>query len=281
MKTDLSIQPTKHNIKRKAPNDTSLASRIMLLFVILTLVASFFVIIDTGERGVLMRFGKVEKKILGEGIHFIIPVIYTVEKMSARVQKQDIYSEISSKDLQELLSDVSLNWHIVPERANVIYQRIGNLEQVIERIINPAVEEIIKRVLSKYTVQEIITRREELKTEIVDLLKNRLINYDVRIDDIALTNFYFSQKFREAVEAKQVAEQQAKRAGFLAQKAAQEAQAKINLAKGEAEAQRLLKETLTSELLQRQAIEKWNGNLPLVVGDKGINLLNLDNLISK
>nr|WP_216701592.1 prohibitin family protein [Gloeothece verrucosa] len=248
----------------------------MLLFVILALVASFFVVINAGERGVLMRFGKVQNKILGEGIHLIIPIINTVERLSIRIQKHDIYTEIASKDLQQLLSDISLNWHIVPERANIIYQRIGNLDQVIERIIEPAAEEIIKGIMAKYTVQEIITRREDLKKEITDLLITRLNNYDLHIDEISLTNFYFSTNFQAAVEAKQIAEQEAKKAGFLAQKAAQEAQAKINLAKGEAEAQRLLKETLSVELLQKQAIEKWNGNLPLVITEKGANLLNLE-----
>lgn len=167
MKTDVIVKPIEHKNTRKTPKDISLASRLMLLFVILALVASFFVVINAGERGVLMRFGKVQNKILGEGIHLIIPIINTVERLSIRIQKHDIYTEIASKDLQQLLSDISLNWHIVPERANIIYQRIGNLDQVIERIIEPAAEEIIKGIMAKYTVQEIITRREDLKKKLL------------------------------------------------------------------------------------------------------------------
>lgn len=279
--SDLTLNSFENKSKPKMPKDFSLASRLMLLFVILALIASFFVIINPGEKGVLMRFGKVENKILGEGIHFIIPVVNTIQRMSIRIQKEDLYSEASSKDLQEFLIDASLNWHIASERANLIYQRLGDLNQVVERIINPAVEEVIKIVIAKYTAQEIIVNRGNIKTEISSLLMSRLNNYDIFIDDISLINFYFSQQFQEAVEAKKIAEQEAKRAGFMAQKAAKEAEAKINLAKGEAEAQRLLKETLTPELLQKQAIDKWNGNLPLVMGDKGVSLLNLEKLVAQ
>jgi regulator of protease activity HflC (stomatin/prohibitin superfamily) len=253
--------------------------RLTLILLLIFIIFTPFSLVNAGERGVLMLFGKVQERVLGEGIHPIIPLINTVKKLSVRVQKQQISTEASSKDLQDVFTDVALNWHIIPEEANAIFQQIGDENQVIERIINPAVEEVLKAVMAKYTAEEIITKREEVKAGVDESLTTRLASYHIRVDDISLVHVHFSERFGEAVETKQIAEQQAKRAGFVALKALKEAEAKVNLAKGEAEAQRLLRETLTPELLEKEAIEKWNGKLPMIVGDGGQKLLDLSEFI--
>ena len=226
-----------------------------------------------------MQFGQVEERVLEEGLHLIIPLVNTVQKLSVRVQKQDISAEASSKDLQEVFTDVALNWHIIPEEANVIFQEIGDEKAVVERIINPAVEEVLKAVMAEYTAEEIITKRGEVKAEVDDALTTRLGSYHIKVDDISLVHVHFSERFTEAVETKQIAEQQAKRAGFVALKALKEAEAKVNIARGEAEAQRLVRETLNPEILEKQAIEKWNGKLPMIVGDGGIKFLDLSKFV--
>lgn len=241
--------------------------KVTLTFLLTVIIFTPFVIINAGERGVLMQFGKVQDQILGEGIHLIIPLVNTVQKLSVRVQNQEISAEASSKDLQEVFTDVALNWHIIPEEANAIFQEIGNKNEVIERIISPAIEEVLKAVMAKYTAEEIITKRGEVKAGVDDSLTTRLANYHIKVDDISLVHVHFSQRFSDAVEAKQIAEQEAKKAGFVVLKALKEAEIKVNLARGEAEAQRLLRQDLTSEILIKQAIEKWNGNLPLTAVD--------------
>jgi regulator of protease activity HflC (stomatin/prohibitin superfamily) len=263
----------------KTKNTFYRAVRLTLIFLLIAIIFTPFVIVTAGERGVVMLFGKVQDRVLGEGIHPIIPIVNSVQKLSVRVQKQEISAEASSKDLQDVFTDVALNWHIIPEEANAIFQKIGDENQVVERIINPAVEEVIKAVMAKYTAEEIITKRGEVKAGVDDSLTTRLANYHIRVDDISLVHVHFSERFSEAVEAKQIAEQEAKRAGFVTLKALKQAETKVNLAKGEAEAQRLLRETLTPELLERQVIEKWNGNLPLVVGNGDIKLLDLSQFI--
>ena len=185
----------------KSQKDIKITSQILLLIFSLVLISCFFVTVEAGERGVRMRFGKVEEMVLEEGLHLIFPLVNRVEKLSVRVQKQDISAEASSKDLQEIFSDVSLNWHIRPEKVPLVYQRIGNVPEVVNSIINPAVEEILKAVMAKYTAEEIIIKREELKTEIDTLLQARLNNYQIAVDDISLLHFNFSQRFRDAVEA--------------------------------------------------------------------------------
>ncbi|GFE69147.1 band 7 protein [Chroococcus sp. FPU101] len=226
-----------------------------------------------------MKFGEVQDQRLNEGLHLIIPIINTVEKLTVRIQKQDISAEASSKDLQEVFTDVALNWHIIPAEVNKIYQEIGVEEQVIERIINPAIEEVLKAVMAKYTAEEIITEREEVKAQVDNLLQTRLSNYHIQVDDLSLVHVHFSERFMEAVEAKQIAEQEAKKAGFTVIKAQKEAEVMVNLAQGEARSQMLLQESLTPEILKKQAIDKWNGNLPIVISNDALQLLDMEDLI--
>ncbi|MEG4068786.1 prohibitin family protein [Microcoleus sp. Pol11C2] len=265
----------------KKNKDVYIAVQLALVIVLLAILSKFFVIVNAGERGVVMQFGKVQEQVLGEGIHLIFPTVYTVKKLTVRVQKQESSAEASSKDLQDVFTDVALNWHIIPEEANAIFQQIGDEKEVIARIIDPAVEEVLKAVMAKYTAEEIITKRGEVKAAVDDYLTLRLVTYHIAVDDISLVHVHFSERFSEAVEAKQIAEQEAKTGEFLALKAVKQAEAKVNLAKGEAEVQRLLRDNLTPELLERQAIEKWDGKLPLIVGDGGKNLLDLRKLVER
>lgn len=267
------------SVKTKPNRDAVIAGRVILSLLVLAIVSTFFVVVNAGERGVLMRFGQVQENILDEGLHFILPLVNTVEKLSVRVQKQEISAEASSKDLQNVFTDVALNWHIIPQEANAMFQQIGGEKAVTERIIKPAIEEVLKAVMARYTAEEIITEREAVKTGVDTELNLRLLTYHIAVDDVSLVHVHFSERFRDAVEAKQIAEQEAKRAGFTALKALRQAETRVNLARGEAEAHRILKETLTPEILQRQAIEKWNGSLPVVMGEGTTNLLELEDFI--
>jgi regulator of protease activity HflC (stomatin/prohibitin superfamily) len=265
----------------KKNKDVYIAVQLTLVIIFLAIMSKFFVIVNAGERGVLMQFGKVQEQVLGEGLHVIFPTVYSVKTLSVRVQKQESSAEASSKDLQDVFTDVALNWHIIPDEANAIFQQIGDEKEVVDRIIAPAVEEVLKAVIAQYTAEEIITKRGEVKAAVDEYLTLRLLTYHIAVDDISLVHVHFSQRFSDAVEAKQIAEQEAKRGEFLALKAVKEAEAKVNLAKGEAEVQRLLRDNLTPELLERQAIEKWDGKLPLIVGEGGKNLLDLNKLVER
>lgn len=276
MNLKLNEQNTNLKSNRQTSKDTLLASKIFLTLALTVLVFNFFVIINPGQRGVLMQFGEVQDRVLSEGIHVIIPLVNTVKKLSVRVQKQEKSAEASSKDLQDVFTDVALNWHIIPEKTNLIFQQIGNESAIIDRIIEPAVEEVLKAVMAEYTAEEIITQRRQVKAEVDTFLTDRLTPYHLAVDDISLVHVHFSERFGEAVEAKQIAEQEAKRAGFMAIKAVKEAEAKVNLARGEAEAQGLVQTTLNNELLKKQTIEKWDGKLPLIMGSDTSKVLELE-----
>jgi prohibitin 1 len=248
-----------------------------IFFLILLLLFRPFSIVNAGERGVVMKFGKVQDLILDEGIHPIVPIVTSVKSLSVRVQKNDITAEASSKDLQGVKMEVAINWHIDPKRVNSVFQQIGDENEIVQRIINPAVSEVVKAASAKNNAEEIITKRTELKEEIDNQLEKRLIDYGIIVDDASLVNVSFSPDFVKAIEAKQIAEQEAKRSGFDALKAEQQAQSEINRAKGKAEAQRLLRTNLTPEILQQQAIDKWDGKFPTVMGGDGtLPLININ-----
>jgi regulator of protease activity HflC (stomatin/prohibitin superfamily) len=259
--------------------DTSIAGRIILTLLILAIISTFFVVIPAGKRGVLMEFGQVKEVILAEGLHPLIPVVNTVEKLSVRVQKQEIIVQAACQDLQNISIEVALNWHLDANKIYLIFQQIGNQNQIIDKIINPSLSEVIKSVTAQYTAEEIIKQRSQVKTEVDTKLRDRLKIYYILMDDLSFLNIHFSDRFQEAVEAKQIAEQEARRAGFIAKKALKKAEAKVNLAKGEAEANRLIQASLTPEILQRQTLKKWNGHLPLIVDSGSQKILDINELI--
>ncbi|MCF4969817.1 prohibitin family protein [Nostoc sp. CMAA1605] len=248
-----------------------------ILFLFLAIVFRPFTIVNAGERGVVMQFGKVQDRVLDEGIHTIMPGVTSVRRISVRVHQNTFQADAASKDLQQLKTELAVNWHIDPSKVNKVFQQVGDKEQIVTGIITPAVSEVLKAATARKTAEEIITRRTELKAEIDKNLKDRLQAYGLIVDDVSLVNFSFSPEFSRAIESKQIAEQEAKQAEFIAKKATQEAQAEVNRAKGQAEAQRLQRLTLTPELLQKQAIEKWDGKFPMVINGNGsLPLININ-----
>jgi prohibitin 1 len=276
-KSSRSALPNPRGMQSMQSANTALYIAGGVVFLLGAILFRPFVIINAGERGVVMHFGKVQNQVLDEGIHPVMPVLTSVKKLNVRVQKNDINARAASKDLQDVTTEVAINWHIDPAQVNTVYQRIGNNEQIVSGIITPAVSEVLKAATAKKNVEEILTKRTELKGEIDDQLKKRLASYGLLVDDISLVNFGFSPEFNKAIEAKQIAEQEAKQAEFTALRAKQDAEAAVNRAKGQAEAQRLQRLTLTPELLQQQAIEKWDGRFPAVMGGNGtLPLVNID-----
>jgi len=243
------------------------------LFLIAVIIAfsiiNPFVIVGAGERGIVLNFGAVQDNVLGEGLHFRIPVMQKVLKIDVRIHKSQTDAESVSKDLQDTKSTIAVNYHVAPDRVNRIYQSIGT--EYKDRIIDPAVQEVVKAITARYTAVELITQREKVRSEIKDLLKQRLAAYDILVDDFSIVNFRFSQQFEQAIEAKQTAEQLAFKAQRDLERIKIEAEQKVATAKAEAESLRLQKENVTAQLIQlRQieasikAIDKWDGHLPNV-----------------
>ncbi len=251
-----------------------------------------FVIINPGQAGVLSILGKAQDGALLEGIHFKPPLVSTVDIYDVTVQKFEVPAQSSTKDLQDLTASFAINFRLDPVQVVEIRRTQGTLQNIVAKIIAPQTQESFKIAAARRTVEQAITQRSELKEDFDNALNSRLEKYGVIVLDTSVVDLTFSPEFAKAVEEKQIAEQRAQRAVYIAQEAEQQAQADVNRAKGKAEAQRLLAETLKAQggelVLQKEAIEAWReggAQMPrvLVTGsDSGsvpflFNINNLEN----
>jgi regulator of protease activity HflC (stomatin/prohibitin superfamily) len=236
--------------------------------------------VGAGERGIVLNFGAVENTVLGEGIHFRVPVMQTIILMDVQIQKAITDAASASSDLQDVALSVALNYHVIPDKANVVYQSIG--VEFKARIIDPAIQEVMKAVTARYTAEELITKRPAVSTEMKDALTTRLLENNIAVDAFSIVSFSFSQTFTDAIEAKQTAEQNALKAKRDLDRIRVEAEQTIAAATAEAEALRLQKMNISPDLIELRkieanlkAIEKWNGILPEVTGAGAIPFIGV------
>lgn len=277
----------------KAPNVSNLFSGVILAL-LLFLALNSYVIINPGEAGVLSILGKSQDRPLLEGLHFKPPLISRVDIYDVTVQKFEVPAESATKDLQNLTGRFAINFRLDPQRVVEIRRTQGSLANIVAKIIAPQTQESFKVAAARRTAEESITQRELLKNDFDNSLQGRLEKYGIIVLDTSVVDLSFSEEFSRAVEEKQIAEQQAQRAVYIAQAAEQEAQAEINRARGKAEAQRLLAETLRTQggelVLQKEAIEAWKSGgaqMPQVLVISGNNspgvpfLFNLKDVAAK
>jgi prohibitin 2 len=245
-------------------------------------------IVDAGYRGVLLSFGAVDTtRSLDEGIHFVVPVRDNVVQMEVRTNKITEDADSASKDLQDVKTQVALNYHIDPDNAQLVYKQIGL--DYANRIIIPAIQESVKQVTARFNAEELITKRETVKDQIDEQITARLAAYNIIVDGISITEFQFSPEFVRAVEAKVAAQQRALQAQNELQRIeieAQQAEARAvgeqqaniaraegvrqaNVLQAQGEAQAIT--IIDKQLIQRPSYlewlksQKWDGQLPLVV----------------
>ncbi len=238
---------------------TIVAGFVAVIIVIMSLNA--FIIINPGQAAVISVLGKARDGALVEGIHLRPPFISVIDVYDLTVQKFEVPAESSTKDLQNLTARFAINFRLDPVKVVEVRRKQGTLENIVSKIIAPQTQEAFKIAAAKRTVEEAITKRTELKEDFDQALSDRLEKYGIIVLDTSVIDLTFSPEFAKAVEEKQIAEQRAQRAVYIAREAEQEAQADVNRAKGRAEAQRLLAETLKAQggqlVLQKEAIEAW------------------------
>ena len=266
---------------------------IIIGIIIISIIAVSSVrIVDAGNRGVLVQFGNVDTDAsLDEGLHFVVPFRDNIIQMEVRTQKQVESTDSASKDLQDVSTQVALNYHVNPDRAQVVYQQLGF--DYANRVIVPAIQESVKQVTARFNAEELITKREAVKDQIEDQITDRLAAFNIIADAISITDFQFSELFKSAVEAKVSAQQRAlqaqnelRRIQIEAQQ--NEAQAigeqKANIARaegvkqsnvleaeGEAQAITIIDKQLKNNptYLDWLKATRWDGKLPLVTGGGG------------
>ena len=243
-----------------------ITTRIIIGVLALTLILGTFGTIGAGERGILLQFGAVKDKVFNEGLYFKIPFIQSVVKMDVKIQKDEVPASASSKDLQIVTSKVAINYHLSPNKVNSIWQDVGR--DYNSRIIAPSIQEAVKSVTAKFTAEELIVKREEVKDQIKINLAERLIKNNIIVDEINITAFDFSQAFNEAIEAKVTAEQLKLKAEMDLERIKIEASQRVAESEGKATAIRIEAQALSANprVVELRWIEKWDGKTPTYWG---------------
>lgn len=254
------------------------------------LIASSFTIVPAGNTGVVLTLGKVSNTSFSEGFHLKIPFVQAVENMSNKIQVYETPASAVSKDLQTVSSNIAVNYRLVSDKSANMYQNVGTDYQTV--LITPVVQECMKSATAKYTAEQLITERQAVGDEVKSALDAKLNSYGIYIEKFNIVNFDFSAEFNNAIEAKQVAEQnllktetEQKQAITIAEAQAKQkviaAEANANAilaeAQAQAEANRLIEASLSEKVIAYQQIDKWDGVMPKVVsGDSNGMLININ-----
>ncbi|MCK9370762.1 prohibitin family protein [Candidatus Dojkabacteria bacterium] len=249
-------------------------------FVVLLIVFFFtkpFVLINAGNRGVVLNWGAVSDTIMNEGFNWKTPIKQKIVELDVQTQKLETDTLAYSKDIQTVETKLALNYHLKPEMVNKLWQEVGKDYQ--SRIIDPAIQESVKSATAKFTAQELIEQRPKVKDEIKAELFTRLATYIV-IDEFSIIDFSFSDEYEKAVEQKQVAQQNALKAENDLVRIKTEAEQRVAEAEAEARAIQIQAEAITQqggkEYVNLKWVETWDGKLPSYVMGTDVNaLLNL------
>ncbi len=264
--------------------------------------ASPFVEVPAGSVGVVMNFGQVQPGTLEPGLHVVMPVVQSVQTVDTRVQPHQFQEiDAASREYQTVRLTGTMNYHVDGQYASDLFQTVGL--DFASKVIDPAFNNFIKTVVPTYSINDILGKRDEIRSKAKDQLAANLSRYHIIVDDIYIANIAFSTEFQAAIEAKQVAQQQVQtEQQVLAQKQIQaqqavaqaqgqadasvtlakgQAQATIQLAQGQAEANRQLAASLSDQILQYQYINKLASNISVMLVPSGnASIFDLKGLLS-
>ena len=250
-----------------------------VLFVI-SLFAKCFTTVPTGFIGIKTRFGKASENTIQEGLNLKVPVIENIVLIDCRTQKSEVNCGTASKDLQEVSLNVVINYNVNRDNAYDLFRNVGtNYEGII---INPAILESVKSVTAQYTAEELITKRSEVSDKMQETLIGKIESRGFKVVDFNITDLDFSAVYNQAIENKQVAEQQAKQAQYELEKAKIENEKKIAEAEANAKVMQIQNESTTESALRlkeielkQQLIQKWNGVLPTTMSGDVTSILDI------
>jgi regulator of protease activity HflC (stomatin/prohibitin superfamily) len=252
---------------------------IVLLVVLLVIISGSVVVVEAGQTGVVLTFGRVSPVVLQEGFHFKIPFAQTVVTINNRIVKTEVNTEAFSKDLQTVSTVIAVNYHINKSSSAELYKQVGlGYDDVL---VIPAINEVLKAVTANYTAQQLVSSRGDVSILLDENLNAKLNAYGVIVDDLNIINWDFTEEYISAIEAKQVAEQNLIKTRTEQEQALvianTEAQKQVIAAKAEADKIKLLAdatassnmtiaESLSDILIRYELLQKWDGQLPKVTG---------------
>ncbi len=226
----------------------------------LALILATFGTIETGQIGVRTTLGKVTG-VSGPGLYFKVPFFQEISFIDVQTQKEQVNADAASNDLQTVNAKVAVNYNIDPNKVVELFTKVGT--EYKGRIIDPAIQEVVKAVTAQYTAEQLITKRAEVTDKIQVALAEKLLVNDISVTSVSITNFDFSASFNEAIEKKVTAEQNALAAKNKLAQVQFEAEQTIATAKAQAESIRIQAQAINSQggadYVALQKIKAWDG----------------------
>ncbi len=240
----------------------------ILIFVAIIVSSTATYVVNPGYRGIEVTLGKVSPVFKPEGFGWKTPFVTHIVPMSIRQQTRELSADCYSSDLQQVKTELRVLYRIPESSIVKIYQDFAG--DPFDSLIAPRVQEALKEVTALQSAEQIVKKREEIKTKALAAASLKVGGILV-IEDIVIQNIDLTKELETAIESKMVQEQEAAKAKFLQQKAQIEADTAVIKAKGEAESIKIRGEALklTPAFIDLQIVEKWDGKSPLVIGGTG------------
>lgn len=241
---------------------------IIILLLVICGFNSWFVV-EPGYNGFTVTLGKVNSTVYTDGLHFKTPFITKSVKYNIQTQKAEWVTEASSKDLQTVDATIVVNYKFKESEVVNLYKNVGKEEKVQEKVLEPAIQEVFKSVVAKFSAEQLITERSAVSKEIEDALNKKLDSYGIQIQSFNIVNFNFSKSFNDAIEAKVTAEQNALAEKNKLEQVKYEAEQKVVAAEAQAKAIEIQAKAIQNqwgaEYVKLKWIERWDGKLPVTM----------------
>ena len=248
---------------------------IVVLFILFLIVFQPMTIVGVGERGVKVTLGQTSPVALEEGVHFVMPFISTVKKMNVKTVKSNIATMAQSKDIQQAKIVYVVNYNLQPENAPKMWRTVGR--DYVSVVVMPTVEGIVKDTIGKWNAQDIVANREKVASEVLFKLNEKLGPKYINVSDFQITEIQYSQAFEQAIESKVTAEQEALKAKNKTVQVQEEARQKIIASEAEAKSMAIRAQALTQNknLVEYEAVQKWDGKLPQYMMGNSVPFVHL------
>ena len=252
-----------------------MAIAVVIILVVLAIIGNPISIVGVGERGVKVTLGKVSPQSYTEGVHFVTPFISKIHSMNVKTQKSNIATTVFTKDIQQARLTYVINYNLQAENAHNMYKQVG--KEYRDTILIPIVEGTVKNIIGGWNASDLIANRAKATSDILFKLQEQLSDNFINVTDFQITDIDYSDTFEKAIEQKVTAEQEALKAKNVTVQVQEEARQKVIAAEAEAKSMAIRAQALTQNknLVEYEAVQKWDGKLPQYLMGNSVPFVNL------
>jgi regulator of protease activity HflC (stomatin/prohibitin superfamily) len=248
------------------------------ILITISIILNSFKLVDTGNRGIEVRFGRVIEKSLSEGFYFFNPVTSKIIEYPVKEQAISSRTIVFTKDTQQTTIDFTVTYRPDPNLVGDIYANVGDRYALEDVVIKPIVLGTLKDSVGKVEASELVGKRDQVAKDSLSAIKEELANRSVLLTGMQFTNIDFADEYEKAVEEKATATQLALKAKNETIIVQEQANQKLISAKAEAESMRIRSQALTQNksLIEYEAVQKWDGKLPQYMMGNSVPFINLN-----